>query len=147
MKAGTFRILMLVSLGLLAAEIATGMPLAVPPQPPTAGFSPEATSGAVISFAWMTLFVAGFIGMYRFRSWGRLVSLAAALLVPAAALVQMLVFDNFNPSTGEPVISATLQTLAELTWGGVLAIAYFSPLSARFARRSAVGPMPLPGAS
>ena len=70
--------------------------------------------------------VGGIVGMYRFKRWGRtlyLLGMASGVLLPLADGATV-----FHSGLDESV-----NTLLLLTNGALLALAYYSPLSAHFA--------------
>ena len=111
----------------------------------TLQFSNQAIFGVVYSFTLIITFLIGFIGLFMFRPWGRSVSLVAALLIPVAAVVHTLAFGNQPAISNEPACALTLEYLATLTWGGVLALAYFSEIKHQFGANNSFNPMPLRG--
>lgn len=68
--------------------------------------------------------VSGLIGLFLFRPWGRTISVIGTGL----ALPVYLVLGPVLQSSW----SYLLQEISMLLWGGLLALAYFSPLSVRF---------------
>ena len=111
----------------------------------TLQFSNQAIFGVVYSFTLIITFLIGFIGLFMFRPWGRSVSLVAALLIPVAAVVHTLAFGNQPAISNEPAFALTLEYLATLTWGGVLALTYFSEIKHQFGANNSFNPMPLRG--
>lgn len=70
--------------------------------------------------------IVALIGLYLFRSWGRRLSLWVTVL-------SVLIY----PALGPAVYSGwalMLTTVSIMLWGAVLAMAYFSELSARFSQ-------------
>jgi hypothetical protein len=131
-----FRLLMVVSLGLLVLSAAADLSvlhgrMAADPANALA-WSTAASVGAGLSFAWLLLFGAGFVGMYLFKPWGRFISLAVAIAVPLLGTVSALAFGNTVDTMPSSVVAETSATLSLLAWGAVLALAYHSPLSLRF---------------
>ncbi len=68
--------------------------------------------------------IAGCIGMFFFKSWARRISLATTL-------VALLLIFFFGPTLLNAVANAFLET-SSLLRGAILALAYFSPINARF---------------
>ncbi|NIA00704.1 hypothetical protein [Massilia sp. CCM 8734] len=68
--------------------------------------------------------MAGLIGMFMFKSWGRTLSLVTTvafmtvMFVPGAAVMSWLDY--------------VLAELLSMLWGAILALAYFSPISSLF---------------
>ena len=108
-------------------------------------FSNQAIFGVAFSFIWIITFLIGFIGLFMFRSWGRSLSLVAALLIPLAAVVHALAFGSQPATSSEPALALSSEYLATLTWGGVLALAYFSEIKHQFGANNSFNPMPLRG--
>jgi hypothetical protein len=78
---------------------------------------------------WLIASVASTIGLFFFRHWAR----------PLALVVAMLGLAE-SPLLGPELSSGWSSALLEasfLSWGAVLALSYFSPLSERFARHPA----------
>jgi hypothetical protein len=69
-------------------------------------------------------FVAGFIGLFLFKSWGWILSLFAT----AASLALLL----FLGPTLSSALESVLFEASSLIWGAVLALAYYSPISIHF---------------
>lgn len=131
-----FRLLMFVSLGLLVLSAAADLSvlhsrLAADPANAPA-WSTAASVGAGLSFAWLLLFGAGFVGMYLFKPWGRFMSLLVAIAVPLLGTVSAFAFGNTVDTLPSSVVSETAATLSLLAWGAVLALAYCSPVNLRF---------------
>ncbi len=82
-----------------------------------------------------------------FRTWGRSLSLVAALLIPLAVAVQALTLGIDPATSSEPAIASTLESLSTFTWGGVLAIAYFSEIRHQFGANNSFKPKPLRGSA
>ena len=77
---------------------------------------------AALAIAW----VVGLIGLFRFKGWGRSVSLYSTLAALLAA-----------PLAGSSLywgLESGLYEASGMLWGAILALAYFSPVSARFGR-------------
>ncbi|MET0580476.1 MAG: hypothetical protein ABWZ08_00715 [Pseudoxanthomonas sp.] len=68
--------------------------------------------------------VAGLVGLFLFRRWGRWLSLYST----AAAL---LLYPLMGPALYAP-LEEGLNEIAALLWGAILAACYWSPLSGRF---------------
>jgi hypothetical protein len=89
---------------------------------------------------YLTVIVAGMVGMVRFRSWGRSVSFWSTVV--GFSLYPFLGAD-LSSSWGMAFGQA-----GEMLWGALLALAYLSPLSREFtdAPRTAcaIGPLPSP---
>jgi len=83
---------------------------------------------------WLTLGLAGvvllilvaasYVGLYQFKRWGRRL----------AVLTTLLAIPFYFPSgpVVQSAISALLLESSMIVWGAIFAMAYFSPLSARF---------------
>jgi hypothetical protein len=92
-----------------------------------------------VVLAALTAIVAGIIGLYRLKRWGR--SLSLATTVGFAFLI---------PFSGPMVASGLEDSLWELSsilWGAVLALAYYSPVAAGFHANNSSKPTPLRGAA
>lgn len=146
-----FRILLLASLlvGIAAGVVDMVFPSLIPRELTDAQAKlEEATWGAAgwgtLSIALTALAVlgalglAGMVGLFLFRPWGRTISvIATALTLPLYLLLG-------------PVIQSggayLLQEISMILWGGLLALAYFSPLGVRFGSAPAdpAGAAPVP---
>ena len=96
-----------------------------------------AVGGTVLAL--LALIIAGLVGMYRFRSWGRSLSLWTTL-------VGTLAFAAMGPSLSSG-LEAALWELSSILWGAMLALAYFSPVANRFRANNSSTPTPLRGAA
>jgi uncharacterized membrane protein len=70
--------------------------------------------------------VIGLVGLFRFRRWGRSLSLyttAAGIIIAPLAGASL--------SSG---LESGLYEASAIIWGGILALSYFSPVSDRFGR-------------
>ena len=83
--------------------------------------------------------VAGLVGLFRFKPWGRSISLYATLA--GFALVPL----------GGPTLSSPLEDalwgVSEILWGAILASAYFSAVAGRFGANNSFKPNPLRGSA
>ena len=64
------------------------------------------------------------VGLFRFKRWGRSLALYSTIL-------SLLIYPFVGADLSSGLESALYETHATL-WGAILAIAYFSPISARF---------------
>ena len=76
--------------------------------------------------ALMGTWLVGLVGLFRFRSWGRTLSLWSTM---AALLIYPFIGSSLYWG-----VETALSDACSLVWGGILALAYFSPVSARFER-------------
>jgi hypothetical protein len=90
------------------------------------------TGGFVFRLSIFVLYVVAslvaFVGLYLFKRWARTANLVLAALVVIV-----------SPALGHLVLSGLAHGLGELAlllWGAVLGLAYFSPISERFAPSS-----------
>lgn len=68
--------------------------------------------------------IAGLIGLFLFRPWGRTISVIGTVLAfPTYLLLGPVLQSSW---------SFLLQEISMILWGGLLALAYFSPLGVRF---------------
>lgn len=112
------------SMFLADEALSPGLRQAYEAEPRPAGVLPEwlYTSFLMVFLAAM---VASVVGLYRFRPWGRTLSLWLTLApLPLAFLGGPLL---------ESPLESSLSDIASMLWGAIVAVAYFSPLSARFA--------------
>jgi len=113
---------------LLAAELSAAINNQPPPRfvedHPFAVFVPVAAL-ALAS-------IAGAIGLLFYKRWARSLSLWATL-----GLLAMLPFFGSTAASGW---TEALMELSSMTWGAVLALAYFSPLAARFGKAGQAAP-------
>ena len=82
-------------------------------------------SAAVFGLLALT-WVVGIVGLFRLRAWGRSISLYSTLT--ALAIYPFL--GNSLSSPWEDIF----YELSGMLWGAILALAYFSPVCARFGR-------------
>ncbi|WP_242112124.1 hypothetical protein [Luteimonas aquatica] len=142
-SANAFRWLLVLHVALIAGAVAAGLApggyspaladaYAQEPMGWLDGLSASAQSPQV--GLWLTLalviglaglMLAGIVGMFLFKRWGRTLSLAITLAG--------LVLSAFaGPSLTSPV-EGMLWEASTLAWGAILAMAYCTPLQARFA--------------
>jgi len=74
--------------------------------------------------ALMLACLVGLVGLFRFKAWGRTVSLYAT---PAALVVEACAGATLSSGVENALLGA-----ASMLWGAVLALAYFSPVRSRF---------------
>jgi uncharacterized protein YqgC (DUF456 family) len=72
----------------------------------------------------LAMWITGVVGMWSFKRWGRSLSLYSTI----AALIAV---PLFGPTLSSGLESALFEA-ATLCWGAVLALAYYSVVSARF---------------
>lgn len=136
MTDSRFRLLMIVSLGLMILSAAAdllviqGHLVADPAKAPSWGTA--ASVGEGLSFAWLVTFASGFIGMYFFKPWGRFLSLVVAIALPLLGVASAFAFGNTVDTMPSSAVASAAGALSLLTWGAVLALAYCSTLSLRF---------------
>ena len=75
---------------------------------------------------WATAALVGLFGLFRFRSWGRTLSLVVTL----AGLLLSAFMGVFLASG----IESALFDGTNMVWGAILALSYFSAVSTRFER-------------
>ena len=89
-------------------------------------------SALAVMLVYFGVLIAALTGLYLFRRWGR----TLALCCTGGGLLLSAVMG--------PTLSGGLETmlgeLAATLWGGLLALAYFSPVSAAFGRKAAASP-------
>lgn len=69
--------------------------------------------------------IVGFVGLFLLRSWGRWIS-------ACTTIVGFAIYPLFGPTVSSG-IGSTLLEVSTTLWGAILACAYVSPVSARFA--------------
>ena len=77
---------------------------------------------SVLALAWLV----GLVGLFRFKSWGRSISLYATV---AGLLATVLAGSSLYWGLESGLYEATA-----ILWGAILALSYFSSVSARFGR-------------
>lgn len=85
-----------------------------------------------VALASLVVMIAGYVGLFLFKPWGRWLSLYSSVIGLA-----------FYPLGGAMLLSpleALLTDASMMVWGAVLAIAYFSPVAARFRGMRAADP-------
>lgn len=100
--------------------------LAAEPLPPLVDDSPWLSAAIFIPFTLAA--IAGPIGLFFFRPWARSLSLAVT--------VSGLAIAPFIGPTVASGLSMALLDASMTSWGAVLAVAYWSPVSQRFRARS-----------
>jgi hypothetical protein len=73
---------------------------------------------------YVAISIAGMVGLYRFRLWGRSIALWSSV-------VGFALGPFFGADLSSPV-GTILSEMSHMSWGAVLALAYFSPLSSEF---------------
>ena len=151
MTPSRFRLLMSVSVVLLVAGAIAGLDALYDAQSITASDGPPwstaASFGAFMSFLYIFLFSAGFIGMFLFRQWGRTLSLWTAIGFPLLGTVVSVALDNTVHVMPSSAVATAAASLSQLAWGAALAVAYYSPLSLAFRNRDSTRSNPLHGAA
>lgn len=145
-----FRLLMMVSLGLLVLGVAAdliALHSTTAPAPVGSSWGSAATAGAILSSVYLFLFSASFIGVYLFKSWGRSLSLAVTIALPLLGTAASAAYGSGTEVVASSIYSPPVQELSQLTWGAVLALAYWSPVSSRFRSRNPSKPTSLRGAT
>ena len=92
---------------------------------------------APVALLLIGLIVAGVIGLYLMRRWGRTLSLATT-----AAFPLVVPFAGPTLSSG---LEGSLWEMASVLWGAVLAMAYYSPVAAGFHANNSFKPRSLRG--
>ena len=78
---------------------------------------------------WLAAVLASTVGLLFFQRWARSIALYSTLL-------GLVFYSFFGPELSSALASA-LTDASSMAWGAVLALAYYSPLSDRFAKKSA----------
>jgi hypothetical protein len=126
-----FRYLLLLYLALSAASLLAGQFGDSFSEGLTAAFAQE--PNLVEKHPWPSLFVAilflaltlaGMVGLYKFKLWGRTLSLYTTI----AGLLQYVLVGPTLTGAMEHLFSEA----GTMLWGALLAIAYYSPLSEQF---------------
>lgn len=140
MTGSRFRQLLLACLVLFAAAVATGLlPGSYSPaladayaNEPVPRLLQGDWAAIALLFVMLAGMVAGFIGLFLFKQWGRTLSLTLTLLALPLYLV-------LGPSLMSPLESLLIDA-SNLLWGACLALAYFSPIAARIEAGTESGP-------
>ena len=82
--------------------------------------------GAAVLLPMLFAWIVGLVGLFFFKSWARALSLAITLL-------GLVLTVGLGPSLSSG-LEASLLEASSILWGAILALAYFSPVSARFER-------------
>ena len=101
-----------------------------------------------ITAAFFALCLVGFLGMYTFKAWSRSISLFTTIAIYAIWASLMAFWSQGTGGsalTPDLAAQSLLGQLSALCWGGALALAYLSPLSARYGANNSFNPMPLRG--
>ena len=83
--------------------------------------------------------LAGYVGLFMLRRWGRTLSLATTAL-------GLCLYPFFGPTVATWPQSA-LTDLSNILWGAALALAYLGPVSAQFVANKSLKPNPLRGSA
>ena len=137
MTPRNFRILLTLSVVLswVGAAVDYLFPLLSEPFKQAQMESDQLLSGAVISGALLVAFgllvatVVAYVGLYMFRPWAP--RLSVVVTVSALFVLPLL------GSTAQSGLATTLNDAADILWGVVLALAYWSPLATRFVNSDA----------
>jgi hypothetical protein len=138
MSKSTFRFLILLYVALIVASSLAALL--------TGGYSQELSDALdnepapwLVKNLWVTLaiglplaavaFVAA-CGLYMLKRWGRTLSLYATV-------VGLLLWPFSGPSLYSGLVSALVEA-STLLWGGILALSYYSNLSAQFSANNAM---------
>lgn len=136
MEERGFRILLVAQIVtlLLAGVAGVAFPQLLPPSLIQAQELAGAGSLRELPWAWavfiplLLVVLAGYVGLFLWRTWGRTLSLLGTL----AGLA-------LYPLMGSSIASwveTSLLDVSNLLWGAVLALAYFGPVSSRFVSSS-----------
>lgn len=150
MTVARFRILMLVSLVLLMGAVAADVVASHQAEWRASDhveWSTAAGLGAVFAFSYLILFIAGFVGMYMLRCWGRNLSFVITVLFPLIGVVFTVVTGPVESSMPSSAVSPRLLELSTVVWGAVLALAYYSPVSKEFITGTSLEPKPFDGSA
>lgn len=83
--------------------------------------------------ALVVAYLVGAVGMYFFRPWGRSLSLWATITLSLVSAIMLLLGFSETPYLRSGW-EGWLTALSDMLWGATLAMAYWSPVSARFQR-------------
>jgi hypothetical protein len=92
-------------------------------EPPSWLFENEAVAIGV-GITTLVIAIVGFVGLFLLKRWGRAVSLGITVL-------SFPVYLLTGPTLSSP-LEAMLTDASTLVWGACLALAYYSPVAARF---------------
>jgi hypothetical protein len=98
-------------------------------QTPSMYLIAQAVVVSVLGIGLLVLLFVSTIGLLRFRPWAR------SLAVASTAVVLLIGFLPLGP-TAMSSIALSLFELSNMLWGAALAMAWCSPLSERFSRKS-----------
>jgi hypothetical protein len=148
MTERSFRTLLYLHLATLLA--ATGVGVAFPEMLPSylfEAYERSSTEAPIERAVWpwavvlpvLGAAIAGYVGLFLWRPWGRTLSLATTVL-------GFVMYPLVGPTVASWLESSLLD-ISNIAWGALLALAYFSPVSARFAANNSSKPTPLRGAA
>jgi ABC-type multidrug transport system fused ATPase/permease subunit len=138
MNRRLFRIFLLASIvfGVVGAAIDLILPSLIPEPLRAAQESIDAETSNTFVFvaagcglALLAALAASYVGLYRFRNWGRVWAVCITLVAVVAT--------PFLGAWSQSGVSVALTEVATTLWGAVLAAAYFSPVASEFARSDA----------
>lgn len=75
----------------------------------------------------LVLYIASMYGLYRFRPWAPRIALICTAVV--------LVIPPLGGASAQSGVAIAAAYLSSYLWGAAIALAYVSPISARFSRR------------
>jgi hypothetical protein len=92
-----------------------------------------------IALPLLAAIVAGFVGLFLFKRWGRAVSFYSTL----AGLCLYL----FTGPTVNSALEGVLYEVSSLLWGAILALSYYSPIAGRLGANDSFKPKPHRGSA
>lgn len=137
--AGVALLSLAAGMGYLGAGFSPLLQAAYDSEPSAAMALPLPLLGVLLVVS-IAVLLAGLVGLYRLRRWGRSLSLWSTVLY-------LPLMPALGPSL-ETGLESMLMQLTSVLWGGLLALAYCSPVSVAFDRagRGAQGPELMPAA-
>jgi hypothetical protein len=145
MTGFTFRALVLLHIAFLLASACAGLYFPeLLPADLQAAYAEAAAASPLETQTWSWLIlvplfaamIAGYIGLFLFRRWGRSICLITTI-------IGMGLYPLFGPAVLSWLESA-LADVSNLLWGALLALAYFGPIRARFGDREPHAPVSHP---
>jgi hypothetical protein len=88
--------------------------------------------GLAIAISLLAAIVAGLIGLFRFKRWGRALSLYSTV-------AGLCLYLFAGPTIQSPIENVFIE-LSTLLWGAILALSYGSPIARRFDASDAMKP-------
>ena len=108
-------------------------------QEPEPWFIRNVWLGLAFALPLLAAIVAGLVGLFFFRRWGRTVSFYSTI-------VSLCLYSLSGPEIYSPLENVLFE-VSSLLWGAILALAYYSPIADRLGANNSFKPNPLRGSA